>query len=293
MPGRWIGIWAAAPQPTEPPDLPPPPFTRDGLVLADSTLRQTIRVSAGAQQVRLRLSNAFGGTEMRVASVCLALPRGGRAGVSSIEPGTSRALSFAGRPGAVVPAGAQAVSDPIDFPLAAAANMTVTAYLAAGQRAAGGITSHPGSRTTSFLAAGDHVADQRLAGAVPVDHWYLLGALEACSGPATAQLPGGGAVRVRRPAPGLRGRAQRRAPPASRVRRVVDRRVAGLDDAVHGVPRGDRRGGVVGGGEHRGVRPEIAQPAGRPGVADDVPGEGERRDKRHLAAGSICHQHVL
>ena len=185
MSGRFVGIWAAAPQPTEPPDLPPP-FTRDGLVLPDSTLRQTIRVSAGAQRVRLRLSNAFGGTDLCVASVCLARPAGGRAGVSGIEPGTSRALTFAGRPGVVVPAGAQAVSDPIDFPLAAAANVTVTTYLAAGQRAAGGITSHPGSRTTSFLVAGDHAADQRLAGAVPVDHWYFLGALEACSGPATA-----------------------------------------------------------------------------------------------------------
>jgi lysophospholipase L1-like esterase len=184
--GRWVGIWTAAPQSTEPSDLPPPPFTRDGLVLPGSTLRQTVRVSAGAQRVRLRLSNAFGGTELNVASVCLARPSGGRAGVSSIEPGTSRALSFAGRPGVVVPASAQAVSDPVDFPLAAAANVTVTTYLAAGQRASGGITSHPGSRTTSFLVVGDHVADQQLAGTVPVDHWYFLGALEARSGPTTA-----------------------------------------------------------------------------------------------------------
>jgi lysophospholipase L1-like esterase len=143
-------------------------------------------VSAGAQRVRLRLSNAFGRTELSVASVCLARPTGGRAGMSSIEPGTSRAMTFAGRPGVVVPAGAHAVSDPVDFPLAAAANVTVTTYLAAGQRASGGITSHPGSRTTSFAVAGDHVADQRLAGAVPVDHWYFLGALEAGAGQATA-----------------------------------------------------------------------------------------------------------
>jgi lysophospholipase L1-like esterase len=183
--GRWVGIWTAAPQPAEPLDLPPP-FTRDGLVLPDTTLRQTIRVSAGAQRIRLRLSNAFGGTELGVASVCLARPGGGRAGVSSIEPGTSRAVTFAGRPGVVVPPGGHAVSDPVDFPLAAAANVTVTTYLPAGQRAAGGITSHQGSRTTSFMAVGDHVADQQLAGAVPVDRWYFLGALEAGSGPATA-----------------------------------------------------------------------------------------------------------
>src|SRR6185437_1613622 len=72
------------------------------------------------------------------------------------------------------------------FTVAAAANVTVTLYLAAGQRAAGGVTSHLGSRTTSYLAAGDHVADTELPGAVPVEHWYLLGGIEACSGPATA-----------------------------------------------------------------------------------------------------------
>lgn len=188
MTGRWVGIWTAAPQRADPADLPPSPFTADGLVLRGSTLRQTIRASAGAQRVRLRLSNAFGGTDLRVASVCLARPGGGQAGVSCVEPGTSRGLSFAGRPGVVVPPGAESVSDPVDFPLAAAATVTVTTYLAAGQRASGGITSHPGSRTTSFLVPGDHGAALRLAGAVPVDHWYFLGALEAGQDPATAAV---------------------------------------------------------------------------------------------------------
>jgi lysophospholipase L1-like esterase len=186
--GRWVGIWAAAPQPTEPPDLPPPPFTRDGFVLADSTLRQTVRVSAAARRVRLRLSNAFGGTELRVDGIGLALPSGGQAGVRAIEPGTSRAVTFAGQPGVVVAPGGQAVSDPLDFPVAAAANVTVTLYLAAGQPAAGGVTSHLGSRTTSHLAVGDHVADTDLPGAAAVEHWYLLGGVEDCLGTAAAAV---------------------------------------------------------------------------------------------------------
>jgi lysophospholipase L1-like esterase len=99
--------------------------------------------------------------------------------VSSVTAGTSRAVTFGGRPGVAVAAGQDAVSDPVDFPVAAAASVTVTMYLAAGQPAAGGVTAHPGSRTTSYLAAGDHAADPDLPRAVPVDHWYLLGALEA------------------------------------------------------------------------------------------------------------------
>jgi lysophospholipase L1-like esterase len=188
--GHWVGIWTAAPQRLEPADLPPPPFTKDDLVLPDSTLRQTIRVSAGARRIRLRISNAFGAAVLDVARVCVAVPGGGRAGVSSIEAGTSRAVTFAGRAGVVVPAGENAVSDPVDFPVAAAVSVTVTMYLAAGQSAAGGVTAHPGSRTTSYLAAGDHVADPRLPRAVPVDHWYLLSALEGFSAATAAVVLG-------------------------------------------------------------------------------------------------------
>jgi lysophospholipase L1-like esterase len=188
--GRWVGIWTAAPQRVEPANLPPAPFTRDDLVLPDSTLRQTIRVSADARRVRLRISNAFGGSKLDVARVGVAMPGGGRAGVSSVEAGTSRGVTFAGRPGVVVPAGEDAVSDPVDFPVAAAVNVTVTMYLAAGQPAAGGVTAHPGSRTTSYLTVGDHVADPRLPGAVPVDHWYFLGALEGFSAATAAVILG-------------------------------------------------------------------------------------------------------
>lgn len=187
---RWIGIWTAAPQRAAPADLPPPPFTRDGLVLPDSTLRQTIRVAAGARRIRLRISNTFGAADLGVARTCVARPGGGRTGVSSIEPGTSRTVTFAGRPGVVVAAGEHVVSDLVDFPVEVAASVTVTMYLAAGQQAAGGVTAHPGSRTTSYLTVGDHVADLRLPRAVPVDHWYFLDAVEACSAAAVAVILG-------------------------------------------------------------------------------------------------------
>jgi lysophospholipase L1-like esterase len=192
----WVGIWAAAPQQTEPGNLPPPPFTRDGTVLRDSTLRQTIRVTADAARIRLRLSNAFGGTSLDIARVHLALPGGGRAGASAIEPGTSRAVTFAGRPGVTVPPGAAAVSDPAGFPVTAGGNVAVTLYLPAGQPTAGGITSHPGSRTTSYLAVGDQVTATEFTGAgdkepAEVEHWYFLSGVDAAGGPGG---PAGAAV---------------------------------------------------------------------------------------------------
>ena len=110
--------------------------------------------------------------------------------MSGIEPGTSRAVTFAGRPGVVAAAGGHVVSDPVDFPVAAGDSITVTMYLAEGLRAAGGVTAHPGSRTTSYLTAGDQVTSLRLPRAVPVDHWYLLDAVESRSAAAAAVILG-------------------------------------------------------------------------------------------------------
>ncbi len=175
--GHWVHTWVSMPQLTEPHNLPPAPFTGPDGVLHDSTLRQTVRVSVGGHRLRLRFSNAFGGTALPITAVTVALPADGQAGVSAVRPGTIRRVTFHGRPSVTVPVGAQMVSDPLDFPVAARANLTVTAYLADGQRSLA-VTSHPGSRTTSYLMAGNHVDAADLPGATRTDHWYFLSGVE-------------------------------------------------------------------------------------------------------------------
>jgi lysophospholipase L1-like esterase len=175
--GQWIDTWVAMPQLTEPGNLPPPPFTTAAGVFIDSTVRQTLHTSIGGRRLRLRISNAFGDTPLTITSVHIALPAGGLAGASATRPGSDRALKFQGRDSVTIPAGAQAVSDPQSFDLAPASNLTVTIYLAGGQLSQN-ITSHPGSRTTSSMVAGNHVSDTDLAGAAQVAHWYFLSALE-------------------------------------------------------------------------------------------------------------------
>ncbi|WP_405662951.1 SGNH/GDSL hydrolase family protein [Streptomyces sp. NBC_01166] len=177
---RWVSTWTSMPQLTEPGNMPPAPFTQDGSVLDDATLRQTVHVSTGGEHIRLRFSNAFGGTALPITKVSVALPLDGGAGVSAVKAGTTRPVTFQGRSSVSVPVGAQAVSDPLDFALAPGSNLTATVYLATGQ-ASTSITSHPGSRTTSHLLAGDHVSDADLPGATPTDHWYFLSGVEVWS----------------------------------------------------------------------------------------------------------------
>ncbi|XRQ06532.1 SGNH/GDSL hydrolase family protein [Actinomadura welshii] len=183
--GHWVDTWVSMPQLTEPHNMPPPPFTQDDVVLEDATLRQTVRVAVGGRNIRLRFSNAFGGADLPITKVSVALPEGGEAGVHGIQPGTSRPVTFNGKPSVVIPVGAQMVSDPLEFPVAPRSNVTVTLYLADGQ-ASTDITSHPGSRTTSYLLAGDHVEDTRLPEATGTDHWYFLSGVETWAKPSTA-----------------------------------------------------------------------------------------------------------
>ncbi|MFF0724638.1 SGNH/GDSL hydrolase family protein [Streptomyces sp. NPDC004134] len=177
-PARWVAAWTSMPQLTEPANMPPPPFTQDDGVLRDATLRQTVRLAVPGERLRFRFSNAFGGAELPITRAAVALPAGGRAGVDGIVPGSSRPLTFGGRAGATVPVGAQVVSDPVRLDAPPGANLTVTLYLADGQ-ASTDVTSHPGSRTTSYLLAGDHTGAAALPGATATDHWYFLSGVEA------------------------------------------------------------------------------------------------------------------
>jgi lysophospholipase L1-like esterase len=183
--GRWADTWVAMPQLTEPGNLPPPPFTTTAGVFVDSTLRQTLHVTVGGRALRVRFSNAFGDTALVVTTAHLALPATGAVGGSAIRAGSDRTLTFQGRTAVTIPAGAQAVSDPIDLAVAPAENLAVTIFLAQGQPSLN-ITSHPGSRTTTHIVAGNHVSDLDLTATTQVAHWYFLSGVQVLADPATS-----------------------------------------------------------------------------------------------------------
>ncbi|OLN88513.1 hypothetical protein CCHL11_01702 [Colletotrichum chlorophyti] len=167
------------PQLTEPANLPPTPFNETGRVFHDTTLRQTVKVSLPASTLRLQISNAFGGSDLPITSVTIARTANNTAGTSAVEADSLEIVTFSGSGGFIVPNGAIVFSDPIQLSVEAESIVSVTIYLANGQTT-NSITSHPGSRTTSFLVKGDHVADQDLgANATRTDHWYLISAIEA------------------------------------------------------------------------------------------------------------------
>lgn len=141
--------------------------------LADATLRQVMRVSVGGDSVRVRLSNAFGRAPLRIDGA--AIGRVATNTAAALVPGSNHALTFAGRADVLVPAGADWWSDPVSLPVAAFADLAVSLHLPEDPE---GQTGHPGSRATSYLAKGAHVADTALPGADTTPHWFFVGGIE-------------------------------------------------------------------------------------------------------------------
>lgn len=168
---RWTGAWATSQQVPEPRNALTPG------ALADATLRQTVRLTLGGSGFRVRLSNAFGTAPLRLTAHAA---RALRAGESAIDPASDHALTFSGSAEAVIPAGAEYVSDPVAMTVTKGEDIAITLHFAAEPAQQ---TSHPGSRTTSFLVHGDHLADATLAGAGTFEHWFNIAGIDV-TGPA-------------------------------------------------------------------------------------------------------------
>ena len=162
---HWVGTWGASQQLTEPRNLPPPPG------LTSNTLRQVVQVSVGGNHLRVRFSNAFGTNPVTLRSVHLA----SSAGRSAINPNSDVALMFQGKPSITIPTGESVLSDTFDFGLAPLADLAVTIHFAG---TSGYVTGHPGSRSSSYLQAGDAVSAAALPTAAQTQHWYILNGID-------------------------------------------------------------------------------------------------------------------
>ena len=141
-----------------------------------------MKVSVGASQIRLKISNAFGVTNLPITAVTVALPVNDTAGIHQIQAKSAQKVTFSGSDSISIPNGALAVSDPLDFKLKAQSVITVTIYLRDGQTT-NSITSHPGSRTTSWWQYGNAVNAESLTvtdrASQSAAHWYFLSSIEA------------------------------------------------------------------------------------------------------------------
>lgn len=163
----WVTTWATALQIAEPHNRPPQPG------LSGNSFRQIVQVSVGGTDLRLHLSNLFNTDATEILGVEIA--RAASMGASpDIVEGTSVELTFGGRRAITMEPGGEAVSDPVRFPLKDRDNLAITIHY--GSISAETLTSHPGSRTSSYIALGN-TSDFSSPAAVTA-HWYTISSID-------------------------------------------------------------------------------------------------------------------
>ncbi len=142
-PEAWVGSWGfvsappppglAVPPPAPPPGVGAPLLDNPGAVpvdtapadLANVTLRQAVRLSAGGRRLRLKISNEGGAEALILGAVHV-----GEAGPDgSIVPGSDRVVTFDGRSGVTVPASSPMLSDPIELPTRALEKLYISVHV--------------------------------------------------------------------------------------------------------------------------------------------------------------------
>jgi lysophospholipase L1-like esterase len=147
--GRGRGVATTPPPP--PPGAPARRFDAPVEIshLGDQTVRMIVRSSVGGSRVRIRLANAFGAQTVRIGAAHVAMRQSG----PSIGPGSDRALTFSGKPAALLYAGQILVSDPVGLEVPPLTDLAISLYL---EGDAGAPTAHRfGLRPTYISTAGD------------------------------------------------------------------------------------------------------------------------------------------
>jgi len=164
---HWVASWGTSQMVPEGTNVLAPELWRD------STLRQLVRVSLPGKWLRVRVSNAFGTTPLTIEAGSIA--RAIAVGKPDIDAPTLRPLTFGGKPGVMIPSGAEYYSDPVELDHPFGADFAISLHFK-GEPVRQ--TGHPGSRTTSFAAKGNRVADATWAEFEKFTRWYVIADIE-------------------------------------------------------------------------------------------------------------------
>src|SRR5262245_29379125 len=152
----------------------PPPVT-----FSNQTIRQVVRVSAGGDQLRVVLSNAFGTAPVEIGAAHLAL----RDHDAIVKASSVKPLTFAGRAAGTILPGATMVSDAVDLTVPAVSDLVVDLFLP-GELGTGPspVTTHNGASQTNYVSGtGNHSGEPAMAVERTAGAWFLLARVEVAA----------------------------------------------------------------------------------------------------------------
>jgi lysophospholipase L1-like esterase len=158
--GHWVGVLgvgmayhAVLPVFNAFPSSPSGIYNGTDVILDDTTIRQTYRISRAADQLRLRISNTYGTSPLDITAMTVAAADA--PGVRAIDLGTVRNVTFQGNGSVSIPAGADWLSDPVQFGVVQGGEVAISTYLANGH--AKDISYHQVALNSGYYTKGNAV----------------------------------------------------------------------------------------------------------------------------------------
>ena len=166
----WVATWTASPQASEPGLIPD---------LNNQTIRMIIHPTVGGNQLRIRLSNAYGTQSLLIGDAHVAVSASPF--IPTIVPGTDQALTFGGQGAITIPAGAVVLSDPVNFSVTPMTDLAISLYLPNDTPNAT-LTEHYYSLEVFYISpTGDYAGSNQFPDNVPFYSWCLLSSVEVAS----------------------------------------------------------------------------------------------------------------
>jgi lysophospholipase L1-like esterase len=163
---QWSTAWGAS-------ETAPAP---NSIVFNNQTLRLIVHTSSGGNQVRIKLSNAFGTHPLMISCASIGLRKSG----AILVAGSNRALTFGGRTSINIPVGVYVLSDPAPLSVLPQQDLAVSLFLGGDS---GPATRHALALQTSYVSSRGNFLDRDDAGSfqTEIHDWPFLTAVDVGS----------------------------------------------------------------------------------------------------------------
>ncbi|MEA2171355.1 MAG: hypothetical protein QOF76_4655 [Solirubrobacteraceae bacterium] len=186
----WIRSWetgAAGPYPYATLGPSQYAFPRDEAI--DQTMRMIVHLSAGGKRLRVHFTNVAGRNPVTFDGLRVARRSSGPA----VDPASSRSLTFGGASSLTIPAGEEAISDPVDLATETGQDLAITFHVVGES---GPMTWHGSAFAftyTSGQRAGNVGGDMSgHAMPIPLQSWFFVDGVDIAGGAATSTVVGFG-----------------------------------------------------------------------------------------------------
>lgn len=161
---HWFAAWAGPQQ---------DPGATANTFAAGTTVRETVWLTLGGDQVRVKFSNAFGAQPLLIGAASVAL----KSTDASVAAGTLRPLTFGGQSVVTVPIQGFVLSDPVHLNVPALTDVSISIFLPNGSDRN---AQYPGSRKIAYIAAaaGDQTEALTLAFTSTATNGYFVSSVE-------------------------------------------------------------------------------------------------------------------